>query len=56
MYSGVYKCLQAHLDILSLNYIQATSLRLMRDGWWRPRRRMSANKVGIIAGISARET
>ena len=33
-YTGVHKCLQAHLEIFSHIYIQATSLRLMRDGWW----------------------
>ena len=27
LYTGVHKCLQAHLEILSLIYIQATSLR-----------------------------
>ena len=29
MYTGVHKCLQAHLEILSPIYIQATSLRLI---------------------------
>ena len=34
MYTRVHKCLQAHLEILSPIYIQAISLRLMRNGWW----------------------